>query len=85
MDCVIDCSRRENTPRGFPLSICCPARRWAFGIVVTVLFLFTVRLYPQASNRELTRRDGVLAKAFLKACDKLTTAAVDFDGSRDPY
>jgi hypothetical protein len=48
-------------------------------------FLFTVRLYPQASNRELTRRDGVLAKAFLKACDKLTTAAVDFDGSRDPY
>jgi hypothetical protein len=70
---------------GSRLAFCCPARRWALGIVLTVLFLFTVRLYPQASNRELTRRDGVLAKAFLKARDKLTTAAVDFDGSPDPY
>jgi hypothetical protein len=58
---------------------------WAVGIVFIVLFLFTATMYPQSSNQELTRRDGVLAKAFLKACDKLTTAAVDFDGSGDPY
>jgi hypothetical protein len=58
---------------------------WAVGIVLIVLFLFTPTMYPQSSNQELTRRDGVIAKAFLKACDKLTTATVDFDGSGDPY
>jgi hypothetical protein len=59
--------------------------RWAPGIVLIVLFLFTASLYPQSSNRELTRRDGVAAKVFLKTCDKLTAAAVDFDGTGDPY
>jgi hypothetical protein len=59
--------------------------RWALGIVLIILFLFPESMYPQSSNQELTRRDGVLAKAFLKACDKLTTAAVDFDGTGDPY
>jgi hypothetical protein len=59
--------------------------RWAPGTVLFVCFLFTASLYPQSSNRELTRRDGLLAKVFLKACDKLTSTAVDFDGSGDPY
>jgi|GEM_PF-3969935 hypothetical protein len=59
--------------------------RWAPGTVLIVLLLLTESLYPQSTNRELTRRDGVLAKVFLKACNKLTTAAVDFDGSGNPY
>jgi len=59
--------------------------RWAVVTVLIVRLLFTATMYPQSSNQELTRRDGVLAKAFLKACDKLTTASVDFDGSGTPY
>jgi hypothetical protein len=62
-----------------------PALRWACGMALIVLFTFTPSMYPQSSNQELTRRYGVLANAFLKACEKLTTAAVDFDGSGDPY
>jgi hypothetical protein len=58
--------------------------RWAPGTVV-VLFIFAVSLYPQSSYRDLTRRDGVLAKVLLKACDRLTTTPVDFDGTGDAY
>jgi hypothetical protein len=58
---------------------------WTQGIILIVVFLFTANLYSQSSNQELTRRDGMLAKALLKGCNKLTTAAVDFDGNDDPY
>jgi len=58
--------------------------RWATGTVV-ILFIFAASLYPQSSYRDLTRRQGVLAKVFLKACDKLTTTPVDFDGTGDAY
>jgi hypothetical protein len=58
--------------------------RWAPGTVV-VLLIFAVSLYPQSSYRDLTRRDGVLAKVLLKACDRLTTTPVDFDGTGDAY
>ena len=58
--------------------------RWAPGTVL-ILFIFAASLYPQSSYRDLTRRDGVLAKVLLKACDKLTTTPVDFDGTGDAY
>lgn len=58
--------------------------RWAPG-TVGVLFIFAASLYPQSSYRDLTRRDGLLAKVLLKACDKLTTTSVDFDGTGDAY
>ena len=59
--------------------------RWTLGTASVVFCLFTASLHAQSSNRELTRRDGLLAKVFLKACDKLATTAVDFDGTGDPY
>jgi hypothetical protein len=59
--------------------------RWVPWTILVVFCLFTARLYAQSSNRELTRRDGLLAEVFLKACDKLATTAVDFDGTGDPY
>lgn len=43
------------------------------------------RLYSQSGDQGLAARNGVLAKAFLKGCDRLTSTSVDFDGAGDPY
>jgi hypothetical protein len=42
-------------------------------------------MYARPDNRDLTLRYGVLAKVFLKTCQRLTTTAVDFDGTGDTY
>ena len=55
------------------------------GTVLIVFLLFTANLYPQSSNLDLTRHNGLIAKAFLKSCERLTTVAVDFDGDGAPY
>jgi len=48
-------------------------------------FLVVVPLHSQSSDLELALRHGSFPKAFLKGCDKLSTTAVDFDGSGDPF
>jgi hypothetical protein len=58
--------------------------RWARGTVLIVVVLFSIPLYSQ-SDQEWALRNGELAKVFLKGCDKLTTTAVDFDGSGNSY
>jgi hypothetical protein len=49
--------------------------------LLIVFFGSALALYSQSAPDELTQRNGALASAFLKGCDKLTTAAVDFDGT----
>lgn len=57
-------------------------------ILGTALFLalaFVVPLRSQSADLELALRHGSFPRAFLKGCDKLSTTAVDFDGSGDPF
>jgi hypothetical protein len=55
--------------------------RWAAGVVFIFVFPLASSLYAQSSTQELTLREGMLANVLLNTCDKLTTAAVDFDGT----
>ena len=60
--------------------------RWAAGVVFFIsVFPLASGLYAQSSTQELTLREGMLPNVVLNACDKLTTAAVDFDGTGDRY
>jgi hypothetical protein len=57
--------------------------RWVVGVLI-VIFCCATSLHAQ-SSQELTLHEGTLANVFLKTCDRLTTAAVDFDGTGDRY
>jgi hypothetical protein len=59
--------------------------RWVAGLLFVVVFQLASSLYAQSSGGELALHEGMLASVFLKTCDKLTTAAVDFDGTGDRY
>ncbi len=59
--------------------------RKVFLPVLVMFFASALALYSQSDPDELTQRNGALASPFLKGCDKLITAAVDFDGSSHPF
>ena len=58
--------------------------RWALGTLL-IIFIVGVPLDSRSGDQEMNERHGLLAKAFLKGCDELTTTPVDFDGSGDFY
>ena len=62
-----------------------PRAHSTLGTVSILVLLFSAPLHSQASDQELASRHGVFPKAFLKGCDKLSTTAVDFDGTGNSY
>lgn len=57
-------------------------------ILGTALFFalaFVAPLRSQSGDLDLALRHGSFPQALLKGCDKLSSTAVDFDGSGDPF
>ena len=50
-----------------------------------VLLVCVAPLHSQSGELELAPRHGPFPKAFLKGCAKLSSTAVDFDGSGDQF
>ncbi len=59
--------------------------RSALAAALFLALVFVAPLRSQSGEPELAPRHGAFPKAFLKGCDQLSTTAVDFDGSGDPF
>jgi len=59
--------------------------RSTLAAVFLLALIFAAPLRSQSGEPELAPRHGAFPKAFLKGCDKLSTTAVDFDGSGNPF
>lgn len=59
--------------------------RLTLGAVLFLALLFVAPLHSQSGELELAPRHGSFPKAFLKGCARLSTSAIDFDGSGDLF